>query len=274
MSFAFLAAAAIQHVLIIGIDGFSNAAISRDRTPNMQRLIDRGSWTLRSRGVMPTVSSPNWMSLLSGAGPELHGVHSNEWERFNKKIDPACTGPDGIFPGLFGVLHAAKPNAKLAAIHDWKGFGRLVERKTADVEHVLGSPKATAAAIEYWRANKPYLLWVHLDDVDHAGHGKGWESDEYKKEVSLIDGLVGQLAAAVPAEKTLIVMVSDHGGTGTKHGSDTTFELEVPLLFAGPGIPAGEIRGIVRNIDMAPTVVKLLGLKPHACWEGRPLQFR
>ena len=267
-----LLAAALQHVLIIGVDGLSNAAVRDVDTPHIHALMNRGMWTLASRGVMPTVSSPNWMSLLSGAGPEMHGVHSNEWERFNKKIDPACTGPDGIFPGLFGVIHAQRPNAKLAAIHDWKGFGRLVEKNTAHVEHVLGSPQATDAAIKYWKENKPYLLWVHLDDVDHAGHNKTWEGPEYKEAVKIIDGLIGKLVATVPIDKTLIVLVADHGGTGTKHGADTTFELEIPLLFAGPGIPKRELKPPVRNIDMAPTVIKALGLKPHACWEGRALQ--
>ena len=268
-----LLAAAISHVLIIGVDGLSSDGVRNAATPNIHKLMDRGAWTLKSRGVMPTVSSPNWMSLLSGAGPEMHGVHSNEWERFNYKIEPACKGPDGIFPGLFGVIHGQRPTATLAAIHDWKGFGRLVEKNAAShVQHVLGSPAAAAAAVAYWQEHHPLLLWVHFDDVDHAGHGKTWEGPEYKSAVEVIDGLIGQLVAAVPVDKTLIVLVADHGGTGTKHGNDTTNELETPLVFAGPGIVKGEIKTRARSIDMAPTVVKALGLKPHACWEGAPLR--
>lgn len=268
-----LLAAAISHVLIIGVDGLSSDGVRNADTPNIHKLMERSAWTLRSRGVMPTVSSPNWMSLLSGAGPEMHGVHSNEWERDRFKIAPACTGPDGIFPGLFGVVHAQRPNAQLAAIHDWQGFGRLVEKSPQTyVQHVKGSPAAAAAAIEYWKREKPLLMWVHLDDVDHAGHGKTWEGPEYKQAVAEIDGLIGQLVSTVPAAKTLIVLVADHGGTGTKHGNDTTNELEVPLVFAGPGIAKGEITGRARSIDVAPTVVKVLGLKPHACWEGVSLR--
>ncbi|MBI2687747.1 MAG: alkaline phosphatase family protein [Acidobacteria bacterium] len=265
-------AAAISHVLIIGVDGLSSDGVRNAATPNIHKLMERGAWTLRSRGVMPTVSSPNWMSLLSGAGPEMHGVHSNEWERSNFKIAPVCTGPEGIFPGLFGIIHAQKPKAVLAAIHDWQGFGRLVERESAAlVRHVKGSPAAAEAAIAYWKENRPLLLFVHLDDVDHAGHGKTWEGPEYKAAVAEIDGLIGKLVDTVPREKTLVVLAADHGGTGTKHGGDTTTELEVPLVFAGPGIAKGEITGRPRNIDMAPTVVKALKLQPHACWEGVPL---
>lgn len=268
-----LLAAAFSHVLIIGIDGLSSGGVRNANTPHIHKLMERGAWTLKSRGVMPTVSSPNWMSLLSGAGPGMHGVHSNEWERFNFKIAPACQGPEGIFPGIFGVIHAQRPKATLAAIHDWQGFGRLVEKSAAShVQHVKGSPAAAAAAIAYWREHKPLLLFLHLDDVDHAGHGKTWEGPEYKSAVEEIDGLIGKLVAAVPADKTIIVLVADHGGTGNKHGNDTTDELEVPLVFAGPGFAKGEIRTRARNIDMAPTIVKSLGLRPHACWEGTPLR--
>jgi len=264
--------AVISHVLIIGVDGLSADGVRNAAIPNIHKLMDRGAWTLKSRGVMPTVSSPNWMSLLSGAGPEMHGVHSNDWERFNFKIEPACKGSEGIFPGIFGVIHEQRQNAALAAIHDWPGFGRLVEKNSAShVQHVKGSPEATAAAIAYWKRHQPLLLFVHLDDVDHAGHGKTWEGPEYKAAVEIIDGLIGQLVAAVPIEKTLIVLVADHGGTGTKHGNDTTNELETPLVFAGPGISKGEITGRPRSIDVAPTVMKALGLRPHPCWEGVPL---
>ena len=268
-----LLAAAISHVLIIGVDGLSAEGVRTAPTPNIHKLMDSGAWTLRSRGVMPTVSSPNWMSLLSGAGPEMHGVHSNEWERFNFKIAPACQGPESIFPGLFSVIKQQRPNAKLAAIHDWQGFGRLVEKGSAHhVQHVKGSAATVDAALAYWREHKPLLLFVHLDDVDHAGHDKTWEGPEYKAAVTEIDRLIGKLLGAWHPGKTLVVLVADHGGTSTKHGSDTTAELEVPLIFSGPGIAKGELTNRPRNIDMAPTVIKALGLKPHPCWEGTALR--
>jgi phosphopentomutase len=139
------------------------------------------------------------------------------------------------------------------------------------VKHVLGSPAATEAAITYFREKRPLLLFVHLDDVDHAGHSKTWEGPEYKAAVETIDGLIGKMVAAVPEDKTLVVIVSDHGGNKTGHGNDTTNELQIPLIFAGPGTKKGELAMPARNLDMAPTVIKALGLKPHACWEGKAL---
>ena len=69
-----LAGAAPKHVVIIGVDGLSVEALREAGAPNLKQLMARGAWTLHARGVLPTVSSPNWMSILAGAGPEQHGV--------------------------------------------------------------------------------------------------------------------------------------------------------------------------------------------------------
>ena len=46
-------------------------------------------------------------------------------------------------------------------------------------------------------AHQPQLLFVHLDDVDHAGHDNGWGSGPYRAAVAAIDVLVGKLVEAV-----------------------------------------------------------------------------
>ncbi|WP_051670023.1 alkaline phosphatase family protein [Bryobacter aggregatus] len=260
-----------SRVLIIGIDGLSVKGLELAEIPNLKALMARGAFTLRGRGVMPTVSSPNWASLLSGAGPEQHGVTSNEWQRDKHEIDPVCVGSDQIFPTLFGVIHEAKPKLHLAAIYDWKDFGRLIEPSAPrHLAHVLHSKETTDAAIAYWNEQKPDLLFVHLDDVDHAGHGKGWEGEHYLAELHRVDALVGRLAAAA-GPKSLVVLVADHGGTGTKHGNLRMNELQIPMIFAGPGVKAGELPAGVNNFDLAPTLTPLFGVKPHACWVGKPL---
>ena len=177
---------------------------------------------------------------------------------------------------MFSQWKAQRPAAHLAVIHDWPGFGRLVEKgSTAATRHVKGSPAAMAAAIAYWQQHKPDLLFVHLDDVDHAGHDKGWESADYRREVAIVDGLIGEMLAVLPAAQTLVVIVADHGGTGTKHGNPAMRELEVPWIVAGPGVARGrELTGPVYSLDTAPTVLALLGLRPHPCWTGRAVPVK
>jgi predicted AlkP superfamily pyrophosphatase or phosphodiesterase len=266
------ALAAQEKLVIIGIDGLSAEAVRSAPVPNLKRIMNAGSWTLKARGVMPTVSSPNWASIVMGAGPEQHGVTSNDWQPTKFEFTPVCKGAGSeIFPTLFGVVREQLPKAKLAAIYDWKDFGRLFDRKAVDESrHVKGSPEAAAAAIEYWRENQPDLLFLHFDDVDHAGHDHVWHSAIYYEAVAKIDALVGTVLDAVDLTKTNVILTADHGGVGTKHGGLSMVELEVPWMAAGPRIPRkGELAHPVYSLETTPTAAALLGVKAHACWTGR-----
>jgi predicted AlkP superfamily pyrophosphatase or phosphodiesterase len=262
-----------QKVVIIGIDGLSAEAIRTAPVPNMRRIMDAGAYTLKARGVMPTVSSPNWASIIMGAGPEQHGVTSNEWQPFNADFPPVCKGTGEMFPTLFGTLREQRPKARIAAIYDWRDFGRLFEAKSADESrHVKGSPEAAAAAIESWKANQPDLLFLHFDDVDHAGHEKVWHSPIYYDAVDKIDVLVGKVLDAVDLKKTNVILTSDHGGVGTKHGGLSLVELEIPWMAAGPAVKRrGELTQPVYSLETAPTAAAMLGIRPHACWTGRDI---
>src|SRR6266550_1778399 len=156
----------VEHVVIIGVDGMSPKGLEVAKTPHMHQLMREGAYTLHARGVMPTVSSPNWASMIMGAGPEQHGVTSNDWQPDKFEISPVAVGSGGIFPTIFGVLRQQRPKAKIACVHDWDGFGRLLEARAMDVlENVKGSPATTRRAIEVIRQNKPTFLFVHFDDV-------------------------------------------------------------------------------------------------------------
>lgn len=56
----------------------SPAGIAQADTPVLDSLMAVGAWTMHARGVMPTSSSPNWASMIMGAGPEWHGITTND----------------------------------------------------------------------------------------------------------------------------------------------------------------------------------------------------
>jgi predicted AlkP superfamily pyrophosphatase or phosphodiesterase len=260
-----------QKLVIIGIDGLSAEAVRTAPVPNLKRIMQAGAYTLKARGVMPTVSSPNWASIIMGAGPEQHGVTSNEWQPFRFDFPPVCKGSGEMFPTLFGTFREQRPQAKIAVIHDWRDFGRLFERKAVDeARHVKGSPEAAAAAIEYWKAQRPDLLFIHFDDVDHAGHDHVWHSPVYYDAVARVDALVGKVLDTIDIGKTNVILTADHGGVDKKHGGLTQVELEVPWMAAGPAIQRkGELPFPVDSLETAPTAAAILGIRPHGCWTGR-----
>ena len=140
------------HVIVIGVDGLSIDGIVTAGGPALRELMARGAWSLEARGVMPALSSPNWMSMITAAGPEQHGITSNGYLKRMQEIVPACQDESGGFPNIFGALRAQRPASRIAIFHDWPGFAKLVEHNLPDVmEHERGPERTAQAAMEYWK---------------------------------------------------------------------------------------------------------------------------
>lgn len=106
--------------------------------------------------------------------------------------------------------------------------------------------------------------------------------DAYDRTIRETDDLVRDLLATLDqtgiADRTLIVLFSDHGEafgehTALGHGFSAHEEqLRVPLVFRGPGIPAGQrIGGPASLADVAPTLLELLGLPALPQGQGTSL---
>ncbi len=268
----------IEHVVVIGIDGLSPAGIRQSSTPTLDSLMQHGSATLTARAVMPSSSSPNWASMIMGAPPELHTVTSNDWEPADIRDSTFCGNEPGQrWPTIFRVLRETYPGADLACFYDWSGFGRLVEPGVATVlSDTRGEDRTAQEAANYLMQHQPLFTFVHLDHVDHAGHAHRWGSPEYVTAVEKADRLIGQIVQGLRraniADNTVVLITSDHGGTGTRHGGNSPKETTIPWIVAGPGIRAGfTVADSVHTFDTAATVAYLLGAMPPNCWVGQPI---
>ena len=266
-----------SHVVVIGVDGLSPDGIRNAATPHIDRLISTGASTFRARGVLPTVSSPNWASMINGAGPEQHGILSNAWRPDEYSISPTAQGLGSIFPSVFDLIAEASPRAVTASVYDWSGFGRLYNREAVTIDIDAAGPQATAdSAAAVIKAKRPVFTFVHLDHVDHALHGHGHGTPAYYEAVSDADRLIGQVVASLDAvgirDRTTVIVTSDHGGVGTGHGGESMAELEIPWIIQGPDIAdSTTIATPVDTYDTAATVAAILGLDPPAAWIGRPV---
>lgn len=103
----------------------------------------------------------------------------------------------------------------------------------------------------------------------------------YFASLTFMDRQVGRVLDALDrsglAGRTVVVFVSDHGQHLGEHGGLwaklTLFEesLRVPLLVAGPGVPAASSPCAVELLDLYPTLAGLAGLVPPPGLEGRDL---
>jgi predicted AlkP superfamily pyrophosphatase or phosphodiesterase len=268
-----------RHVVVFGVDGLSASAVTAERTPAMDGLMRRGMWTLRARAILPTVSAPNWSAMIMGAGPDITGVTSNEWRPGKFEIAPFCH--DGAYhpPTVFGAIRKAKPEAVSALFTDWEGFVRLIEPAAAsDIVHIKDdAPAIVDRAIEYVAARKPALTFIHVDHVDHAGHGKGWYTPAYFEAVAQADAMLKRVLEGIEkaglGQATVVLVTSDHGGHDQRHGGMQQSDIEIPWIAAGPGIGKGvEIKGPVSTIQTAPSIAQWLGVAPDPCWVATPVR--
>ncbi|CAI8015435.1 Vesicle-associated membrane protein 7 [Geodia barretti] len=72
-----------EHVIIFGCDGFGNGGMYLENAtsflPNVNKFYTDGAHTTRARDQMPSVSAPNWATIITGMGPEESGVSENYW---------------------------------------------------------------------------------------------------------------------------------------------------------------------------------------------------
>lgn len=266
----------VEHVVVIGVDGMSSEGLRKAKTPIMDRLIRTGSIAWNARVVLPTVSSPNWASMIHGAGPEQHSITSNDW-RLGNGFAPVVEGENGRFPSIFDVIRASRPQATIGAVYHWDGFGALYDHRSSNLNKTYSTPDSTACAFaDFIQQRQPQFAFIQLDHVDGAGHQYGHMTEGYLASINHTDSLVGLILDGIEksgvGDKTLVLIVADHGGIGYGHGGETVEELTVPVLLHGAAIKSGyEVQQQVYIYDVAATIAYALRLSPPYAWIGRPI---
>jgi arylsulfatase A-like enzyme/Tfp pilus assembly protein PilF len=123
----------------------------------------------------------------------------------------------------------------------------------------------------------PFFLWVHLYDP-HAPYGRS-----YDRAVAAADAALGKLIAVLRAQKlfedSIMVVASDHGESLGAHGEDThgiflyDATIHVPLLLKLPQnqMAGKRVKGRVRLVDVAPTVLEVAGVPVPSQMQGQSL---
>ncbi len=95
----------------------------------------------------------------------------------------------------------------------------------------------------------------------------------------LVETALCALLDKVDLRNTLVVFNSDHGdaigsngAVANKGGLMVEATMQIPLLIAGAGMPAGETRDqLVSNLDLAPTLVDFCGVESGQGFHGNSL---
>jgi arylsulfatase A-like enzyme len=160
------------------------------------------------------------------------------------------------------------------------GDARSTSRDVAEKGiELLGKPENTGRQFFAWtHAMDPHEDYVRHPECPDFGET---ERDRYDSEVCFTDKWLGHLldwARKQPWwENTVVIVTSDHGEMFGEHGmSHHAFELweplvRVPLLIRVPGVSPKRIEQRRSQIDLAPTILALVGQPAGSGFSGRSL---
>ncbi|MEM9294213.1 MAG: sulfatase-like hydrolase/transferase, partial [Planctomycetota bacterium] len=103
--------------------------------------------------------------------------------------------------------------------------------------------------------------------------------DAYDASIHYLDSHLGRLFDKLEAlgivDDTHVIVSADHGecqgdlGIYGEHGTADRGTCRIPMLFRGPGVQPGVDRDLHYHLDLAPTLMDLLGGSTPALWDGQ-----
>jgi uncharacterized membrane protein YbhN (UPF0104 family) len=257
-----------RRFIVIAIDGCRADRLLEASTPCIDRLRAEGTDFRDVSTVYPARTVTCFTSMLTGAAPHVHGMHSNFVPRLGVKCD-----------SVFAALRRNGMSGKLVGIaHLIDAFGDDVRSVTAVMDNDDIDDALVAQAKRVMQDEDPDLLVLQLLSVDQTGHARGSYYPEYLRKIEETDRKVEAFLAWCEAqgflEDATVLITADHGqGIGIGgHGHMSPPEITIPCVLWGAGVEPGTTSDEPRSItDIAPTITHYLGIEAPAHSVGSPL---
>ena len=279
--------------------------------PHLERLASQGTLYANAWAASPW-TAPSMVSIMTGLYPTSHGVvyrddttpaslptlprllQARDYEIGNFSFFSQISyfrnlGLGNAEPGLSHATVAESFGRWLGGLDEDQSFFAWVHLLETHLPYGATGYRAKAARVD----GSSGLVETQVNAVVPIGSVEFEPGDRqrlielYDLDVVEMDHAVGRVLDALEEHQrlddTLIVFVGDHGEELLDHGwvghASTAIHaklepeiLWVPLILAGPGVTAGEIRSeLVHHVDILPSIVRLLGLEAPSPMDGLPL---
>jgi len=259
-------------------------------TPNLDRLAREG--VLFEQAVSPApLTLPAHSSIFTGTFPPAHGVRDNGGFFLDEQQTTLAERlqsrgfTTGGFVGAYVLDHKWGIAQGFQTYFDDFDLSKYQSLSLGSVDRPGNEVADKALAWLDAIGSKRFFGWVHFYDAHspydppepfksrYAGH-------PYVGEIAFVDSQLGRLLAYLDAhqlaDRTVVMVMGDHGESLGEHGEGThgffvyQATMHVPLLIRAPydTMAGRRVADTVRSIDILPTALELLGVKPSDPLEG------
>lgn len=214
-------------LILISIDGLHPRYLTRQDAPTLTRLAREGVRAQWMNPSYPSLTFPNHYTLVTGLRPDHHGIINNTMhdpQLGSFALGDRAAVSDGrwwggeplwvsvrraggiamtmFWPGSEAEIKGLRPN-------QWFAYDETIDAN-ARVDQVL-------AWLNLPAAQRPRLITLYFEHVDHAGHDFGPDSAERHRAVRAVDAALARLVRGLQQrdlyQHVNLVIVSDHGMT-------------------------------------------------------------
>lgn len=264
-------------------------------TPVMDALADRGIQFFDAVASAP-LTLPSHTTLLTGQDPRRHGVRDNGLYALGD--EPSTLTEDlraagyatSAFVGAF-VLDARFGLDRGFDVYDFEVSTSGYRPQMADfnerpANEVTDAALAWLADHHETHPDQPFFTWVHFFDphlpyTSPLGGQSLFRGRGYDAEIAFADGQLGRLVRWLDdsglRERTLILVVSDHGESLGEHDEATHgmfiygSTMKVPMILDAGGLLDRHVAvrdQLVGLVDARATLSALVGIAPTAEQDG------
>jgi arylsulfatase A-like enzyme/Flp pilus assembly protein TadD len=263
---------------------------ARAKTPELDELASDGVLFEQAYSHSPQ-TLPSHTSILTGRLPFEHGVRDNIGfsARKDERFLQHTLGERGFATAGFVSAFVLRAETGIGAGFDTFDDELRAASPDAPLGQVQRPGAETAEAASRWldaQGSGRCFLFVHIYEphTPYSPPARFAAANPYDGEVQYSDEIVGQLIGSLRRkglyDSATIVLLSDHGEGLGDHGEDEhgiflyRETIRVPLIVKLPGSRSAGTRVStpVQLIDVAPTILDLVGAPPTRGLRGRSLR--
>lgn len=261
------------------------------KTPNLDQFAE-DSYVFEDAIAHAPLTLPSHTSMFTGMLPIGHGVRDNAgyFVDQERKTLAEILKEKGYSTGAFVSSFVLSSRWQLNQGFDfyYDNFN-LAEFKKLNPQDAQRPAEETEREVSHWletNKDKRFFCWAHFYDPHDPyeppePYKTEYANNPYDGEIAYLDQYVGKLLKKLEdlklRDRTIVVITGDHGESLGEHKEIThamfiyNATQHVPLLVRIPGKPGGSVEPIVRHIDLAPTILELLGIQPIPEMQGETL---